>query len=197
MTRIEKLEKFPYRLILGSASPRRQQLLRDMGFIFAVEVISADESDWPAHLKAHEIPLFLAEKKSHSFSRVLKGDELLVTSDTVVWREGRVYNKPSGYAEGKAMLRSLSNGMHEVFTAVCLRSGDRQKVFYGATKVYFKALPDEEIDHYLRHFKPYDKAGSYGVQDWLGLTGIEKIEGSFYNVMGLPVQQLYEELLTF
>jgi septum formation protein len=197
MNNIEKLVKeFPYQLILGSNSPRRQELLKSLGFSFTIKPINADES-FPAHLKAEEIPIYLAEKKAATYSENLKNQQLLITSDTIVWCESKVLNKPADFTEGKQMLESLSSKMHEVFTAVCLKSANKQITFFDSSKVYFKKLMAEEIEYYLTNFSPYDKAGGYGVQDWIGYIGIEKIEGSFYNVMGLPVKKLYEELIKF
>jgi septum formation protein len=193
----EVLKNFPYKLILGSASPRRQELLKSLGFEFLNKPIKADESIWPKDLKAQEIPIFLAELKADAYENVLKENELLITADTVVWCEGKVFNKPENFAAGKKMLEELSGKMHEVFTAVCLKSANKQTTFYDVSKVYFKKLKPDEIEYYLTNFSPYDKAGGYGVQDWIGYIGIDKIEGSFYNIMGLPVKELYEELVKF
>lgn len=190
------MENFPFQLILGSGSPRRQELLKSLGFRFIVKPINADES-FPGSLKAQEIPLYLAEKKANDYPDKLTGNELLITSDTIVWCEGNVLNKPANFNEGKEMLNLLSGKMHQVFTAVCLKSNAKQVVFFDMSKVYFKNLSVAEIEFYLTNFSPYDKAGGYGVQDWIGYVGIDKIEGSFYNVMGLPVKQLYEELMKF
>ncbi len=187
----------PFEIILGSASPRRKQLLEGLGLEFSVQAIDANESEWPSHLRAHEVPLFLAELKSKAYPGALKENQVLITSDTIVWCDNQVLNKPLDFEEGKKMLRQLSGKMHEVFTAVCLRSSLKQELFYERTAVYFKELRDSEIEYYLRHYQPYDKAGAYGAQDWIGYVGIEKIEGSFYNVMGLPVKIVYEHLLTF
>ena len=191
------LKEFPYNLILGSASPRRQELLKSLGFEFLNKPLKVDESVWPKNLEAQEIPIFLAELKADAYEAELKDDELLITADTVVWCEGKVFNKPENFAAGKNMLEELSGKMHEVFTAVCLKSANKQTTFYDVSKVYFKKLKTEEIEYYLTNFSPYDKAGGYGVQDWIGYIGIDKIEGSFYNVMGLPVKKLYEELIKF
>ena len=197
MNKIEEtIKEFPYQLILGSNSPRRHELLTSLGFKFLNKPIHADES-FPIDLVAEEIPLYLAEKKADAYDEELKDTDILITADTIVWCEGKVYNKPANFVEGKAMLEALSGKMHEVFTGVCLKSGNKQTTFYDVSKVYFKKLKPEEIEYYLMNFSPYDKAGSYGVQDWLSYIGIDKIEGSFYNVMGLPVKELFEELVKF
>lgn len=197
MNKIEEtIKEFPYQLILGSNSPRRHELLTSLGFKFLNKPIHADES-FPIDLVAEEIPLYLAEKKADAYDEELKDTDILITADTIVWCEGKVYNKPANFVEGKAMLEALSGKMHEVFTGVCLKSGNKQTTFYDVSNVYFKKLKPEEIEYYLMNFSPYDKAGSYGVQDWLGYIGIDKIEGSFYNVMGLPVKELFEELVKF
>ena len=192
----QHIKEFPYQIILGSNSPRRQELLKSLGFTFLNKPINADES-FPADLQAEEICLYLAEKKADAYEDDLKDDEILITADTIVWCEGKVFNKPANFVEGKKMLETLSGKMHEVFTAVCLKSANKQTTFYDVSKVYFKKLKPEEIEYYLTNYSPYDKAGGYGVQDWLGYIGIDKIEGSFYNVMGLPVKELYEELVKF
>lgn len=201
MNSIEKtIKEFPYQLILGSASPRRQQLLKSLGFDFLNRPINVDE-DYPSELTAQEIPLYLAEKKANAYKTVyeeeVKENQILITADTIVWCEDNALNKPANFVEGKKMLESLSGRMHEVYTGVCLKSGNKQTIFYDVSKVYFKKLKTEEIEYYLTNFSPYDKAGGYGVQDWIGYIGIDKIEGSFYNVMGLPVKELFEELIKF
>ncbi|MBS1652134.1 MAG: septum formation protein Maf [Bacteroidetes bacterium] len=191
------LENFQYKLILGSASPRRQELLKGLGFEFTCKPINANEDNWPQNLQAQEICLHLAEKKANAFSAPLAKNELLITADTIVWCENKVFNKPLNFAEGKIMLETLSGRMHQVFTAVCLKNTAKQILFFDESKVFFKKLQQIEIEFYLTNYNPYDKAGGYGVQDWIGYVGIDKIEGSFYNVMGLPVKKLYEELLKF
>jgi septum formation protein len=197
MNAVEKtLKEFPFKLILGSASPRRQELLKSLGFDFLIKPTHADET-FPADLKAQEIPIYLAEKKADAYPDELKETEIFITSDTIVWCDGKVLNKPVNFLEGKQMLETLSGKMHEVYTAVCLKSGNKQTTFFDVSKVYFKKLKTEEIEYYLTNYSPYDKAGGYGVQDWIGYIGIDKIDGSFYNVMGLPVKELYEELIKF
>lgn len=191
------LKDFPYQLILGSASPRRQDLLKSLGFEFLNKPVKVDETLWPKDLQAQEICIYLAELKADAYEEELKDNDLLITADTIVWCESKVYNKPANFAEGKKMLESLSGKMHQVFTAVCLKSANKQTTFFDESKVYFKKLKADEIEYYLTNFSPYDKAGGYGVQDWIGYIGIDKIEGSFYNVMGLPVKDLFEELVKF
>jgi len=192
----ETLKNYPYKLILGSGSPRRQELLKSLGFEFLIKPTNADET-FPIDLKGSEIPVFLAEKKADEYPDELKDNELLITADTIVWLDGKVLNKPAKYDEAIKMLETLSGKMHEVYTGVCLKSATKQTTFVDVTKVYFKKLKKEEIEYYVANSNVYDKAGGYGVQDWIGLIGIDKIEGSFYNVMGLPVKELYEELVKF
>jgi septum formation protein len=190
----EQIRNYPYRIILASASPRRKELLGGLGFTFEVRPVHAEET-WPAELKGKEIAEYLAELKADGYTSPLAENDLLITADTIVWCEGKIFNKPAGFDEGMKMLRSLSGRVHEVFTAVCLSTSTSRTCFCDASKVYFRKLSDEEIAHYLTNYKPYDKAGGYGVQDWIGYIAIERIEGSFYNVMGLPVKLLYEELM--
>src|ERR1035437_1158009 len=184
---------YKHKIILGSASPRRQQLLKDAAFNFSVQPINADES-FPANLKAEQIALYLCEKKAAAFPNKLADNEILITADTIVWIDNIVLNKPGSEFEAKQMLQLLSGKMHQVFTGVCLTSNKNKISFTDETKVYFKNLTEEEILFYIKNYKPFDKAGSYGAQDWLGLVGIEKIEGSYFNVMGLPIHRVYEEL---
>jgi septum formation protein len=198
MDKIETIiTEYPFKLILGSSSPRRQELLKVLGFEFMNKPINVNEDSWPIDLEKQEICIYLAEKKADAYPEDLKEDELLITADTIVWCDGKVFNKPANFAEGKKMLEALSGKMHQVFTAVCLKSANKQTTFFDESKVYFKKLKSNEIEYYLTNFSPYDKAGGYGVQDWIGFVGIDKIEGSFYNVMGLPVKDLFEELIKF
>lgn len=188
------MSAFKYKLILGSGSPRRQQLLKDAGFEFKVQSLNADESFSP-QLKAEQIALYLCEKKAAAFPTKLAADELLITADTIVWVDNIVLNKPEGEFEAKQMLQLLSGKMHQVFTGVCITGAGKKISFTDETKVWFKHLSEAEIDFYIKNYKPFDKAGSYGAQDWLGLIGVDKIEGSYFNVMGLPVHRVYEELM--
>jgi septum formation protein len=187
------LENFTYKIILGSASPRRQELLKTLNLSFEVCPINANE-EFPEKLKREEIPLFLAEKKSNAFQQSLKDNELLITSDTIVWHDGHVLNKPLSYFEALSMLSELSGNFHEVFTGVCLRTNKFKEIFSDSTKVYFRKLEEEEIEYYVKKYNVYDKAGGYGAQDWIGNVAIERIEGSYFNVMGLPVHKLYSAL---
>jgi septum formation protein len=193
---MDSLLNFNYSIILGSASPRRQQLLKDAGFTFKTISIDADES-FSVQLQAEEIPLYLAEKKAEVFPYALQDNEILITADTIVWVDNIVLNKPANDFEATQMLQFLSGKMHQVFTGVCITSNKKQISFFDETKVYFKALSEQEIAFYIKNYKPFDKAGSYGAQDWLGLIAIEKIEGSYFNVMGLPTHKLYSNLHSF
>jgi len=184
---------YKHKIILGSSSPRRQQLLKDAGFEFVTNPINADES-FPANLQAEQISLYLCEKKANAFPGKLQEGEVLITADTIVWVDNIVLNKPADEFEAKQMLSLLSDKMHRVFTGVCLTTNKNKISFTDETKVYFKTLTEAEISFYIKNYKPFDKAGSYGAQDWLGLVAIDKIEGSYFNVMGLPVHKVYEEL---
>lgn len=192
---IQQLNRF--RFILGSKSPRRQFLLRELGLKFSVLTRHIDES-YPSGLRREQIPLFLCEHKAKAFDDMLTDDKtVLITADTIVWLNNMNVGKPRDMQQARATLKSLSGRKHEVLTGVCLRSKSRLYSFYVCSEVYFNQLRDAEIDHYITHYKPFDKAGAYGIQEWIGYVGIEKINGSFYNVMGLPIQRLYNELLVF
>lgn len=185
-----------YDIILASKSPRRQQLLHDLGLNFRVESMDIPE-EFPEGLGRSEIPVYLAELKAAAFVPRLKENQLVITADTIVWLNGKVLNKPTDYAEGFKMLRDLSGKKHEVITGVCLQTKSKKVSFSVSTDVWFKELADQEIHYYLENYRPYDKAGAYGIQEWIGYIGITRIEGSFLNVMGLPVQDVYEHLLKF
>jgi septum formation protein len=185
-----------YEIILASKSPRRQQLLADLGLTFSVQSMDIPEV-FPEGLGMTEVPVYLAELKAEAFRPILKDNQLVITADTIVSLEGKVLNKPTGYADGFRMLRDLSGKKHQVLTGVCLLTTEKKVSFYASTDVWFKDLSDEEIHYYLENFHPYDKAGAYGIQEWIGYIGIHHIEGSFFNVMGLPVQSLYEHLKLF
>jgi len=169
--------------------------LSGLGFVFSVEPTNTDEG-FSSGLSAEKIPLYLAEKKSEAFYREIEENELLITADTIVWHNNTVLNKPLQYSDALHMLQTLSGGMHEVFTGVCLRARHKTELFFDVTKVYFKKLSFEEIDYYIKNYNVYDKAGAYGAQDWIGLVGIDRLEGSYFNVMGLPVHKVYQALKT-
>lgn len=185
-----------YNYILASKSPRRQELLRLLGMVFSVKVKEVEEN-FPEGLLKYEIPEFLARLKSSPFLPELKKNDLLITADTIVYLDGEVLGKPANSSEAAEMLQKLSGKEHQVISGVCLTSASKQTSFHAETNVQFKNLSEEEIQFYIRTYKPFDKAGAYGIQEWIGLIGIIHIEGSFYNVMGLPVRQLYEEILRF
>lgn len=185
-----------YNIVLASKSPRRQYLLKELGINFEVKTKDVNE-DFPDTLKAQEIPLYLCEKKANAFKEELTENTILITADTVVWVNNQVLNKPQNYADAVRMLKLLSGKKHEVYTGVCISSKHKTKSFYVVTNVYFKNLSDVEIDFYIKNYNPYDKAGAYGAQEFIGYIAIEKIEGSYFNVMGLPIKEVYEELLAF
>ena len=185
-----------YSLILGSQSPRRKELFAGLHIPFKVEVRETGEN-YPKVMNPLEVPEFLSVLKSAPFMPDLRQDDLLITADTIVLIDDQVLGKPLDYEHAFEMLRLLSGKKHVVITGVCLTSADKQTTFSDHTDVWFKNLSDDEIDYYLTHFRPFDKAGSYGVQEWIGYVAIERIEGSYFNVMGLPIQRLYEELLRF
>ena len=185
-----------YKIILASKSPRRHELLAGLNLPFEVVIHEVDEV-FPDGLSMEEIPVYLAKLKAEPFYEELTSETLVITADTIVWIDGTVLGKPNDYEHAAEMLRHLSGKKHVVVTGVCLTTKDKQVSFSATTDVYFKDLSDREIDYYLKNYQPYDKAGSYGVQEWIGYIAIERIEGSYFNVMGLPVQRLYEELRKF
>lgn len=185
-----------YTIILASGSPRRQQFFKDMHLDFEVRLKEVEEL-FPDDLKASEITDFLAVLKANAFQEELKSTDILVTSDTIVWHNGKALGKPKDYDDAFQILKSLSNSTHEVFTSVCFKTKGKIDIINETTRVTFSVLSDEAIAYYLENFKPYDKAGAYGIQEWIGLVGISKIEGSYSNVVGLPVQKVYEYFANF
>ena len=185
--------KFPP-FILASKSPRRQFLLKEAGFDFSLRTKEIDES-FPEELQKEQVALFLASKKSEAFE--LSPGEILVTADTIVCLDEEVINKPDDGEHARQMLRKLSGRVHDVFTGVSIREGNRKHVFYDQTRVFFHELSDEEIDYYIKKHQPFDKAGAYGVQEWLGYIAVYRIEGCFYNVMGFPLAKFYGEFKEF
>jgi septum formation protein len=180
-------------IILASKSPRRQELLTLMGLNFKVELKDVDES-YPADLSPAEIAIYISEQKAKAFTA---NGEIVITADTIVALDGEILGKPEDRAHAQEMLKKLSGSKHEVFTGVTLVKGDQMFSFYDRTAVYCKPVAVEEIDFYIDNYKPFDKAGSYGVQDWWGIVVVQRIEGSYTNVMGLPTEKLYNELLKF
>ena len=183
-----------YRVILASNSPRRQELLSGLDIDFEVKTVPDIEESYPETLRKEEIPVYIAKQKATAYQKYLDENTLLITADTIVWLDGKVYGKPENEQEAKQMLQILSGRTHEVITGVCITGFEKQKSFYASSQVKFAELQEEEIDYYIKEYKPYDKAGAYGVQEWIGYIGVEKIDGSFYNVMGLPVRVLYTYL---
>jgi len=186
-----------YKLLLGSKSPRRQMLLKELGLRYQLVEIEVEET-YPPHLREAEIAEYLCELKADAFdSKLLTHDSILVTADTIVWLEGKYIGKPAGRNEAIAMLRQLSGKPHSVYSGICLRSASRKTVFCAHTRVTFRELASDEINYYVDQYKPFDKAGSYGIQDWIGYIGVSGIEGCYYNVMGFPVQLFYDKLTRF
>ncbi|MEY3321330.1 MAG: hypothetical protein RLZZ417_913 [Bacteroidota bacterium] len=193
----QKFSPFNKTIVLASKSPRRAQLLKDAGFIFRIQPIDVNE-DFPEDMPLEEVASFLAEKKALATDTgQLMENEILLTADSVVIINKKILNKPTDAEEAKNMLLQLSNQSHKVFTGVCLQSKNKKRLFSNETTVHFGTLTEEEIDFYIQQSKPFDKAGSYGIQDWIGFCKIKKIEGEYANVMGLPVCAIYEALLTF
>jgi septum formation protein len=195
MTMLEHLKD--RHIILASRSPRRRYLLKQLGLEFTEISAEVDES-FPEHLTPDETALYLAEKKAGHFEELLEDPKnIIITADTLVLINGNILGKPDGKEGARKMLEALSGNMHRVVTGICIRSRDKSRSFTSWTDVYFKRLSGEEINFYLEHYEPYDKAGAYGIQEWIGYIGITRIDGSYFNVMGLPVQKLYEELEQF
>lgn len=185
-----------YQLILASQSPRRHQMLKELGLDFKIQTKDVEEI-YPDHLKGEEIPVYLAKLKAEAFVLDLNEKELVITADTIVCVDDMVLGKPKDREEAVNMLKTLSGRSHQVISGVCLKSKEKEASFSTTTHVHFKELSLDEIDYYIDHYKPFDKAGAYGIQEWIGFVGIDGIEGSYFNVVGLPIQRLYQELSTF
>ena len=185
-----------YKIILASRSPRRQQLLRELGLKFEV-VIKEYEEIYPEGLSGEEIARYIAYEKAASFKDELSDNEIVIATDTIVWCNNKVLGKPLNYEDAKRILREISGNIHEVITGLSLRSLSKEVTFSESTKVTFEALSEEEICYYIDNYKPYDKAGAYGIQEWIGIIACSHIDGSYFNVVGLPVQRLYKELQSF
>lgn len=189
---LDNLKK--YKIILASNSPRRRELLSGLGVDYEVKIVPGIDETYPESLNGEEIPVYIAKEKANAYRTSLQPDELVITADTIVYVDGMVLGKPVDEADACRMLRMLSGRTHQVITGVCLTTAAFQKSFASVTEVTFDTLSDEEIGYYVEKYRPMDKAGSYGVQEWIGFVGVTGLKGSYYNVMGLPVQRLYKEL---
>jgi len=189
----EKFKK--HRIILASGSPRRQEFFKNLGLDFEIQLKPVKE-EYPPRLTHFEISNYLAQLKALPFKKELLPNDILITSDTIVWNNDSALGKPRDENEAFSILKSLSNRTHEVITSVCFTTTNFEKTLHNITKVTFKKLSDEEIDFYIKTYKPFDKAGAYGIQEWIGQIGVTKIEGSYFNVMGLPVHLVYKTLNT-
>lgn len=192
---LDNLKK--YRIILASNSPRRKELLAGLGVDYEVRTLPDVDESYPETLQGGDIPLYISRMKADAYNPMLQPDELMITADTIVWMDGMVLGKPRNRFGAIEMLRQLSGHTHQVFTSVTITTATRQHSFSVGTEVRFANLTDEEIVYYVDTYQPMDKAGAYGVQEWIGYIGVENISGSYFNVMGLPVQRLYTELKKF
>ncbi len=183
-----------YKLVLASHSPRRKELLAGLGMPFEVRVLQDIDEDYPDDLPVNEVARYIAKEKADAYRRIVAPDELIITADTVVIVGDEILGKPVDEADAIRMLRLLSGRTHQVTTGVCLLTAEKERCFDVTTDVTFKALSDEEIHYYVDHYRPFDKAGAYGIQEWIGYIGVTGLQGSYYNVMGLPVQRIYQEL---
>ena len=184
-----------YKVILASNSPRRKELLAGLGVDYEVRTLPDVDESYPETLQGADIPLYIAKEKADAYVAMMQPGELMITADTIVWLDGKVLGKPRDREDALQMLRTMSGRTHEVFTGVCITTTDWQRSFTAQTEVRFATLSEEELAYYVDNFQPMDKAGAYGVQEWIGFIGVENISGSYYNIMGLPVQKLYRELL--
>ena len=196
MHSVGKME-LPYRIILASNSPRRRELLAGLGIDFTVKVIGGIDESWPQTLKGQDIPLYISREKAAPYKPMIADNELVITADTIVYVDGQVLGKPADKVDAVRMLRLISGRWHEVITGVTLMTSKRERSFAVTTRVRFCNLTDDEISSYVESGLPMDKAGAYGIQEWIGYVGVEAIEGSYFNVVGLPVQRLYRELISF
>lgn len=190
---LDNLKK--YKVILASNSPRRKELLAGLGVDYEVRTLPDVDESYPETLQGADIPLYIAKEKADAYVAMMQPGELMITADTIVWLDGQVLGKPVDREDALRMLRTMSGRSHEVFTGVCITTTEWQRSFTAQTEVRFATLSEDEIAYYVDRFQPMDKAGAYGVQEWIGFIGVENIPGSYYNIMGLPVQKLYRELL--
>lgn len=183
-------------LILASKSPRRQQLLQQAGIPYRLETLDVPE-DFPEDMAVGDVAAFLAQKKARAAASFIRDQEIVLAADSIVILGETIFGKPKDYDDAVHILKSLSGNIHRVITGVCLLSRERERTFSGISKVHFATLSREEIDFYLEHYQPYDKAGAYAIQEWIGLAKIQRIEGTYSNIMGLPMEQVYRELMRF
>lgn len=186
-----------YRIILASNSPRRKELLGGLGLDFEVKTLPGIDESYPAGLPGEEIPIHISSKKAQAYESQLDDDVLLITADTIVYLDGLVLGKPADEADAIEMLTKLAGRTHEVITGVTIKTCRKAKSFSVVSKVTFAPLTEEEIRYYVTNYRPFDKAGAYGIQEWIGFVGVQSLEGSYFNVMGLPIQRLYQELKDF
>ncbi len=186
-----------YRVVLASNSPRRKELLAGLGIDFTVRTLSDIDENYPDTLRGEEIPIYISGKKAEAYKKTMADDELIITADTIVYDNHQVLVKPHSREEAIQMLRELSGHAHEVITGVTIVTKQKTIQFASTSKVFFASLTDEEITYYVNTYQPFDKAGSYGIQEWIGFVAVTRIEGSYFNVMGLPIQRLYTELKNF
>jgi len=186
-----------YKIILASNSPRRKELLSGLGLDYTVKTLPDIDESYPISLRGEEIAKYIARSKADAYKADMKDDTLLITADTIVLLNGKVYGKPQDLNDAKQMLHDLSGNTHKVITGVCLTTKDKQHAFDVISEVRFAHLDDKEIDFYVEKYQPLDKAGAYGIQEWIGYVAVEYISGSYFNIMGLPVQRLYQELKKF
>lgn len=184
-------------IILASNSPRRKELLAGLGLKFEVKTIPGIDESFPDTLRGEDIPMFISGKKASAYLNIIADDDLLITADTIVYVDGEVLGKPKDAADASRMLHLLSGRTHQVITGVSIVTKQKQSRFAVTTNVTFDTLTDEQISYYIENYKPFDKAGAYGIQEWIGYTGVTHLEGSYFNVMGLPVQRLYKELKSY
>ena len=188
------MKDLKYKLILASNSPRRKELLAGLGVPFEVRVLQDIDEHYPENLPVNEVARYIAKEKADAYRRIVAADELIITADTVVIVGDEILGKPVDEADAVRMLKLLSGRTHQVMTGVCLLTAEKERCFDVTTDVTFKALTDEEIHYYVDRYRPFDKAGAYGIQEWIGYIGVTGLNGSYYNVMGLPVQRIYQEL---
>lgn len=189
---LENLKK--YQITLASNSPRRKELLSGLNLGYKVKILPDIDETYPDTLKGEDIPLYIAHKKAEAYKSIMSKNELIITADTIVYTDGEVLGKPKDEADARRMLHALSGRSHQVITGVCITTSGFQRSFASVTEVTFDTLTDEEVDFYISTYSPMDKAGAYGIQEWIGFIGVSKLNGSYFNVMGLPVQRLYREL---